>query len=167
MSVDTLGTSWDQCRSMVQYSFMSTETRRLVRTDSPGRPPRLQDRDDEQRGVSVCVRGGGGVTWIKLQRVRGGGGGAVTWMKLQRVSFNSIKVKQQCLRFIRGRSGGGGGGGGFVWNCRSHTLSLAEKWTCMTYSDKTRIKHVGAFWVVMDIYQKKQQQQNTQGVLSK
>ena len=41
MSVDTLRTSWDQCRSMVQYSFTSTETRRLVRTDSPGRPPRL------------------------------------------------------------------------------------------------------------------------------
>ena len=41
MSVDILGTSWDQCRSIVQYSFTSTETRRLVRTDSPGRPPRL------------------------------------------------------------------------------------------------------------------------------
>ena len=28
----------DQCRSIVvQYSFTSTETRRLVRTDSPGR----------------------------------------------------------------------------------------------------------------------------------
>ena len=39
MSVDILGTSWDQCRSMVQYSFMSTETRRLIRRDSPGRPP--------------------------------------------------------------------------------------------------------------------------------
>ena len=41
MSVDILGTSWDQCVSMVQYSFTFTETRRLVRTDSPGRPPRL------------------------------------------------------------------------------------------------------------------------------
>ena len=41
MSADILGTSWDQCRSMVQYGFTSTETRRLVRTDSPGRPPRL------------------------------------------------------------------------------------------------------------------------------
>ena len=41
MSVDILGSSWDQCRSTVQYSFTSTETRRLVRTDSPGRPPRL------------------------------------------------------------------------------------------------------------------------------
>ena len=41
MSVDILGTSCDQCRSMVQYTFTSTETRRLVRTDSPGRPPRL------------------------------------------------------------------------------------------------------------------------------
>ena len=41
MSVDVFGTSYDQCRSMVQYSFTSTETRRLVRTDSPGRPPRL------------------------------------------------------------------------------------------------------------------------------
>ena len=40
MSVD-IGPSCDQCRSMVQYSFTSTETRRLVRTDSPGRPPRL------------------------------------------------------------------------------------------------------------------------------
>ena len=35
------GTSWDQCVSMVQYSFTSTETIRLIRTDSPGRPPRL------------------------------------------------------------------------------------------------------------------------------
>ena len=41
MSADILGTSCDQCRSMVQYSFTSTETSRLVRTDSPGRPPRL------------------------------------------------------------------------------------------------------------------------------
>ena len=30
-----------QCVSMVHYSFTSTETIRLVRTDSPGRPPRL------------------------------------------------------------------------------------------------------------------------------
>ena len=41
MSADILGTSCDQYQSMVQYSFMSTETWRLVRTDSPGRPPRL------------------------------------------------------------------------------------------------------------------------------
>ena len=41
MSVDILGTSWDQCRSVDQYSFTSTEARRLVRTDSPGLPPRL------------------------------------------------------------------------------------------------------------------------------
>ena len=40
MSVDIL-TSWDQCRSIVQYSFMSTKTRRLARMDSPGWPPRL------------------------------------------------------------------------------------------------------------------------------
>ena len=37
----SLDVGWDQCRSMVQYCFTSTETRRLVRTDSPGRPPRL------------------------------------------------------------------------------------------------------------------------------
>ena len=41
MSADILGTSWDQCISMVQYCFTSTETIRLVRTDSPGRPPQL------------------------------------------------------------------------------------------------------------------------------
>ena len=41
MLADKLGTSWDQCRSMVQYSFTSTETIRLVRTESPGRPPPL------------------------------------------------------------------------------------------------------------------------------
>ena len=34
MSVDILETSCDQCRSMVQYSFTSTESRRLVRTDT-------------------------------------------------------------------------------------------------------------------------------------
>ena len=41
MSVDILGTSWNQCVSMVQYCFTSMETIRLVRTDNPGRPPRL------------------------------------------------------------------------------------------------------------------------------
>ena len=41
MSVDILATSWDQRRSMVQCCFMSTEAVRLVRTESPGRPPRL------------------------------------------------------------------------------------------------------------------------------
>ena len=41
MSVDILGTNCDQCRSTVQYSFTCTETVRLVRTESPGRPPRL------------------------------------------------------------------------------------------------------------------------------
>ena len=41
MSVDIFGTSWDQCVSMAQYCCTSTETRRLVRTESPRRPPRL------------------------------------------------------------------------------------------------------------------------------
>ena len=39
--VDILGTNCDQCVSMVQCCFMSTETVRLIRTGSPGRPPRL------------------------------------------------------------------------------------------------------------------------------
>ena len=41
MSVDILGTNCDQCLSMVQCCFTSTETVRLIRTESPGRPPRL------------------------------------------------------------------------------------------------------------------------------
>ena len=43
MPVDILGTNCDQCRSTVQLwcCFTSTETVRLVRTESPGRPPRL------------------------------------------------------------------------------------------------------------------------------
>ena len=42
MSVDILGTSCDQCQSTVQWQiFTSAETRRLIRTDSPGCPPRL------------------------------------------------------------------------------------------------------------------------------
>ena len=39
--VDILGTNCDQCVSMVQCCFTSTETVRLIRTGSPGRPPRL------------------------------------------------------------------------------------------------------------------------------
>ena len=34
-------TNCDQCLSMVQCCFTPTETVRLIRTDSPGRPPRL------------------------------------------------------------------------------------------------------------------------------
>ena len=56
MSVDILRTSWDQCRSMVQYSFTSTETKRLVRTDSPGRPPRLSHSSWTMRhSVPTCL----------------------------------------------------------------------------------------------------------------
>ena len=39
--VDSLGTNCDQCVCMVQCCFTSTETIRLIRTGSPGRPPRL------------------------------------------------------------------------------------------------------------------------------
>ena len=39
--VDILGTNCDQCVCMVQCSFTSTETIRLIRTGSPGRPLRL------------------------------------------------------------------------------------------------------------------------------
>ena len=39
--VDILGTSFDQCMCMVQCCFTSTETVRLIRTGSPGRPPQL------------------------------------------------------------------------------------------------------------------------------
>ena len=41
MSADILATNCDQCVSMVRYCFTSTKTVRLVRTGSPGRPPRL------------------------------------------------------------------------------------------------------------------------------
>ena len=36
MSVDILGTNCDQCRSMVQYCFTSTETVRLIRDGEKG-----------------------------------------------------------------------------------------------------------------------------------
>ena len=39
--IDILGTNCDQCPSTVQCCFTSTETVRLIRTKSPGRPPRL------------------------------------------------------------------------------------------------------------------------------
>ena len=38
---DILETNCDQCRSMLQCCFTSTETMWLIRTESPGRPPRL------------------------------------------------------------------------------------------------------------------------------
>ena len=41
MSANILGTNCDQCVSMVQCCFTSTETIRLIRTGSPGQPPRL------------------------------------------------------------------------------------------------------------------------------
>ena len=41
MPVDILGTNCDQCLSTVRCCFTSTETVRLVRTESPGWPPRL------------------------------------------------------------------------------------------------------------------------------
>ena len=63
MSVDILGTSCDQCRSMVQYSYTSTETRRLVRTDSPGWPPRLS----HSSWTMISVKTLGFQVWIQIQ----------------------------------------------------------------------------------------------------
>ena len=37
--VDILGTNCDQYESVIQCCFTSTETIRLIRTASPGRPP--------------------------------------------------------------------------------------------------------------------------------
>ena len=87
---------------MVQYSITSTETRRLVRTESPGRPPRLSHTARELCATNVvissfiecmpveslfpppfpnlvceCVCGGGGGEgggWMGVRRGRGGGG---------------------------------------------------------------------------------------------
>ena len=60
---------------MVQYCFTSTETIRLVRTDSPGRPPRLSHssrtmilRPVNQYGYSRAKRGGGGRKEKKRER---------------------------------------------------------------------------------------------------
>ena len=41
MSVDILGTNCSLCLSMVKCCFTSTETVRLLRTESPGRPPHI------------------------------------------------------------------------------------------------------------------------------
>ena len=41
MSADILGANCDQCRSMVQCCYTSTETVRLIKMESPGQPPRL------------------------------------------------------------------------------------------------------------------------------
>ena len=75
MSVDILGTSWNQCRSMVQYSFTSTET---------GRPPRLSHSSWTMMtwgwGEGVCYRVGGwlGVCFLKVSFfVWGVGGGGI------------------------------------------------------------------------------------------
>ena len=62
MSVDILGTSWDQCVSVVQCCFTSTETIILVRTESPGRPPRLLHscwalRAQASAWICILVRG--------------------------------------------------------------------------------------------------------------
>ena len=73
MSVDILGTNCDQT-SMVQHCFTSTKTIRLVRTESPERPPRLShsswtvgsegavmlefvmEADEDDNRLSLCAR---------------------------------------------------------------------------------------------------------------
>ena len=71
MSVDILGTN---CLSMVQCCFTSTETVRLVRTESPGRPPRLSHSSWTLITVSKTVQG-----CIPVKRkLKGGEGGGTT-----------------------------------------------------------------------------------------
>ena len=47
--------SWDQRVSTVQYCFTSTETIRLVRTDSPGQPPRLSHNSWTMNNVGIIL----------------------------------------------------------------------------------------------------------------
>ena len=54
MSVDILGTNCDHCQSMVQCCFTSTETARLIKTESPGRPPRLSHSSSTLIGLKKC-----------------------------------------------------------------------------------------------------------------
>ena len=71
MSVDILGTSCDQCRSMVQYGFTSKETKRLVRTDSPGRPPRLSHSSWTMRGLGQWkLAWDESLCWLQRERRR-------------------------------------------------------------------------------------------------
>ena len=49
MSADIFGTNCDQCLSMVQCYFTSTETVKLIRTESPGQPLRLSHGSWTQR----------------------------------------------------------------------------------------------------------------------
>ena len=98
MSVDILGTSWDQCRSMVQYSFTSTETRRLVWTDSPGRPPRLSHSSwiCDSKWVTVAFYC---AFWIATQVVYLQRFLVVTWpvpRKTAAVSARSVYTIQPC-----------------------------------------------------------------------
>ena len=67
MSVDILGTSWDQCMSMVQYCYTSTETTRLVRTISPGRPSRLSH---SSWTMTVLLLGSWSLTWTGFGKRR-------------------------------------------------------------------------------------------------
>ena len=82
MSVNVLGTNCDQCRSTVQCCFMSTDTIRLVRTESPGWPPRLSHSswtlkwkfgkkwDKLFKALKVCENGVGSVKVCGPQSAR-------------------------------------------------------------------------------------------------
>ena len=63
MSVDILGTSCDQCWSTVQCCFTSTETVKLIRTESPGWPPRLSHNSWKCYYRLICC------TWAEKQFV--------------------------------------------------------------------------------------------------
>ena len=73
MSVDILGTSCDQCRSTVQYSFTSPETRRLV-----GRTAQDVHLDSRFCGSRRDLEEGGGAgptSQPKRDQEQGGGAG--------------------------------------------------------------------------------------------
>ena len=60
--IDILETNYDQCVSMVQCCFTSTETVRLIRTESPGRPPRLS-RSSWSLKASVLFLSTSSLSW--------------------------------------------------------------------------------------------------------
>ena len=80
--------------SMVQYSFMSMEARRLVRTDSPGQPPRLS-HSSRTMTFDCCYFECCFVAWKKGLSLK-----FACFLTIKRVFFLTFYVFRSCFRML-------------------------------------------------------------------
>ena len=119
--VDIFGTNCDQCVSMVQCCFTSTETVRLIRTESPGRPPQLS-HSSWMLSIAFCSN-----TAFKAPSISAVGSHYLLSPQMLKSILRTI-CRTICLGYKKLKQGGGEWEERWAWSCRGRSIHGGWGW---------------------------------------